>query len=234
MTDQAALIERIVKDVLEQLQSRPVAPSPSPTTTAKPAPTPSTNTIGLTDVVITAAVLDKSPLKSGSRLVIAPKAVVTPSARDWLRERKITFTRATSQTSATSSSPARWQLFVSTVTPTVRSLIEQVSRSQRDWQRQLTGSAQDTAESVIRAISTAESQRIFVISSAAEGIACRVNRNAKVRAAVVATREQLQSVEQDLCPNVILVNPAAKSLMDLRHLVQACVLLPTPRIPDGF
>lgn len=229
------MIERIVKDVLEQLQSRSVALSPSPaqSTPARPA-SPAADTIGLTDVVITAAVLDKSPLKAGSRLVIAPKAVVTPSARDWLRERKITFSRAASQSAAPLTTSAQWQLLVSTVTPTVRSLIDQVSRSHRDWRRQLTGAAQDTAESVIRAISAAESQRVFVISSTAEAIACRVNRNSKVRAAVVATRDQLLAIEQSLSPNVIVVNPVAKSLMDLRHLVQACAQLPAPCVPDGF
>lgn len=249
----SALIERIVANVLEQIQA-PGATAPS-TSSSAPAPvltsTPahrsasrkeaelsataasdSTEPLRLTDAVITAAVLEKAGVSGQPTLVVAPKAVLTPSAHDWLRQRRISWTRQLPGQQPGAAKNARWQLLATGITPTVRSLLDQMSRSHRDWERQLCGNVSELVELAGRLVTTAEVERVFVISKAAELVCCRVNRQRPIRAAVVYSVDHLKSIEADVAPNVVLVNPVKKSLMELRHLVQACSLLPPPQTPE--
>ncbi len=263
MSHDTAFIDRIVAGVLDQLQSpaksiaapasailpppqMPASPAPQSaavtqtpastaiTATVTPVKAVSASPVNLNTPVVTAAVLDKAAIPPGSLLLVGPKSVLTPSAHDWLRHRKISWKRSngTASPSAGSGDLARWQLLVSTVTPTVRSLLDQVTRSHADWKRQLLGGPDEIVEVSVRLLATAEAQRVFVIAGAAEAMACRANRNTRVRAAVIATADQLKIVETELAPNLIVVNPAAKSLMELRHLVRACSLLPAPKPPE--
>lgn len=104
MVQKAADIERIVRDVLADLGLVPAgsAPSaPASTTTAEPAaptpsptkqPTPATRPPGdvvVADRVVTLAGIG-TRLASARRLVVPPRAVVTPAVRDELRRRNVT------------------------------------------------------------------------------------------------------------------------------------------------
>lgn len=196
-------------------------------------PVPS-KTVGLTQSVVTAATLEGLMLSAGATVLLAPKTILTPSANDWLRERKIAWSRSSG---AVKASPGKaggghWQLLASTVTPTVRSLLEQMNRSYRDWRQQLVGGLAETAESAVRLIATAEADRVLVVINSAEALACIANRNGRVRAAVVQSADHLRTVEEEFSPNVVVINPAIRSLMELRHLVQVCADLPAPRLPS--
>lgn len=240
MAYDSALIERIVANVLEQLQT-PLAVRPSAESVAtvhnvatvpaivKPAAPAPPVELGISERVVTAAVLEKLSLPNGVTLLVSPKAVITPSAHDLLKQRKIRWTRTKTNTvSSKSTATVRWQLLVSTVTPTVRTLLDHVSRSLSDWRRQLVGASSEAIDITSRTISTAEVERIFVITNAAEFVACEVNRNPKVRAAVVSTAEQLRQVEEQLSPNVWVMNPHLRSYMELRQIVHACATLGIP------
>ncbi|MBI1349351.1 hypothetical protein GC163_24045 [bacterium] len=232
MAIDSALIERIVANVLEQLQPaaavrpliEPVAPAP---VISKPTAPVSPAELGISDRVVTAAVLEKLALPNGVTLLVSPKAVITPSAHDVLKQRKIRWTRTKSATATTMalSTPVRWQILVSAVTPTVRTLLDHVSRSLSGWRRQLVGTSNEVIEIAGRAVSTADVDRVLILAQAAELVACETNRNAKVRAAVISSAEQLRSVETQMSPNVWVLNPQLRSYMELRQIVQACAAL---------
>lgn len=230
MAHDSALVERIVASVLEQLQSRGAARVESPAPTAAPLKA-EPKELGLTHAVVTAAVLEQLTIPAGATLLVGPKTVLTPSAHDWLRQRQIAWKRSRTAVSSAAGDGARWHLLASTVTPTVRSLLDQVSRSHASWKRQLVGTAAEATETAVRSIATAETERVFVITGQADVVSCRANRNDRVRSAVIQSAEHLRGIEASLSPNVVVLDPQAKSLMELRQIVQACAVLGAPRPP---
>lgn len=230
MAHDSALVERIVASVLEQLQSRGVPRVESPVPAVAPLQA-EPKELGLTDAVVTAAVLEHLTIPGGATLLVGPKTVLTPSAHDWLRQRQVAWKRSRTSVTSAVNHATRWQLLASTVTPTVRSLLDQVSRSHASWKRQLVGTAAEATETAVRSIATAETERVFVITSQADMVACRANRNDRVRAAVIQSAEHLRGIEANLSPNVVVLDPQAKSLMELRQIVQACAVLSAPRAP---
>jgi hypothetical protein len=220
-----ALIERIVANVLQQLQ-----PAPAPRTEVavkSAAPTKPATEIELLLPVITADVLEDR-VHSGQSVRIGQKSLLTPSAHDWLRTRRIVWKRAERFASVGGTTGARWQLLVTTVTPAVRTLQDTARRDAPGWKQELLGTATEAADAATRLVCTADADRVLVISQAAEAVACRANRNAAVRGAVVWSVDHLRSVEAQLAPNVIVLNPTGKSFIELRNLWRACAPLGKP------
>ena len=114
----------------------------------------------------------------------------------------------------------------------VRSLLDTMQRSHPDWRTHLSGNATEVVEHAVRSLTTGEANRVLVTSTAAELIACRANRHERIRAVVVQSAEHLRTVEPELSPNLVVVNPQARSLMELRHLVQTCSGLGPAQTPD--
>jgi hypothetical protein len=219
-----ALIDRIVANVLEQLQpATPRAVTPATTATRPSA-------VQLTQAVITADVLNKA-VSPGQAVQIGTRSLLTPSARDWLRQHQIMWSRAAGNSDARVDRAAslRGQLLLSTVTPAVRGAVDSLFRSVRHWQRQVVGPARDAAEIAVRSLATAECDRVLITSREAELVACLANRQAAVRAAVVSSADHVQRLEASLSPNLWVVDPTAKSLMELRNLFRSCVALGKPQ-----
>lgn len=217
----------------------PVAAAPkaaAPTAAQPSAPAVVTNTaveVGLMDAVITAATLEGLKLPSGAQVIVSPKSILTPSAHDWLRQRNVIWRKQRSTPKPGSNAPVgQWQLLASSVPPMVRSLLDTMQRSHPDWRTQLTGSAAEVVEQAVRLLTTGEVNRLLVTSTSAELIACRANRHERIRAVVVQSAEQLRTVEPELSPNLVVVNPQARSLMELRHLVQTCSGLGPAQVLD--
>ena len=219
-----ALIDRIVANVLEQLQ--PAAPR---AVTPPAAATPSA-VVQLSQAVITADVLSAA-VKPGQTVQIGANSLLTPSARDWLRQHQIVWTRTTGQPDerAGAAVAMRGQLLLSTVTPAVRGAVDSLFRSVRNWQRQVVGPAREATEIAVRAIATADCDRVLITSRDAELVACLANRHQAVRAAVVTSAEHVQRLESSWSPNLWVVDPTARSLMELRNLFRACTALGKPQ-----
>lgn len=235
MTLDPALIDRIVTNVLEQIRTPPGPRAVTPTSALPVTPTPPTKPAtsasaampsaeyGVTDNIVTAAVLEQLRFPSGSALVVGPKSILTPSAHDWLRQRKVSWKRGRTEVAASATSATgAWRLLAATVTPTVRSLLDHVSRAHPGWRRELTGKPQETVDVATRLITTAEAQRLLIITQSAELVAGLANRGDKVRAAVIASAERLRHVMTEWNCNVVVVSPEGRSLMELRAIVQTC------------
>jgi hypothetical protein len=215
-----ALIEQIVTQVLAQLQ-------PTVAVRAEAAPTPATTEIALEHAVITAEVLS-GKVQSGQTLRIGTKSVLTPTAHDWLRERRIRWQRA--GRSLASATTMRRLLLIGTVTPAVRSVRESLS----NWKQELLGTPMELAEAAVRGIASGEAEMVVAISDAADVVACRANRNNRVRAAVPTSLEHVQLLVEHLGPNVLVINPRGRSFVELRNLVRAIAALNAPQPPANW
>ena len=234
-----ALIEQIVSNVLAQLQPasvRPVTESPKSTlktmaveklmTVEKPA------VIELTASVITADLLEATA-RAGQPLKIGRRSILTPSARDWLHTKRMDWSRIDKLAvggSSMTKGAARWQLIVQTVTPTVKALQDGLKRQPEGWKIELVGQPVEAVTLAIGAISKAKHDGVAILSEYAEIIACRANRNERVRAAVISDRKQLELTMQHLGVNVVCINPNGRTFIELRNLLRDCAAK-RPQVP---
>jgi hypothetical protein len=151
-----------------------------------------------------------------SRLVVAPKAVITPAAKDLLKERRI----AISRTAATA--PANRPALVIGVTDTAfdpAALLHMVSPAASSVERLAkTGVATVVAE-VAEAV-TKEGRLGLVFSGQPHVAACLANRRPGVRAAVARDREEVAQAVGSLSLNLLVVDPASRSLFQLGQMVK--------------
>jgi hypothetical protein len=223
-----ALIDRIVANVLEQLQPA------TPRAVMKAAPIQNATAVALPDAVITADILSAA-VKPGQTVQIGTKSLLTPSAKDWLRQHQIDWRRGSTTDSGkgTMSPSLRGQLLLSTVNTTVRGAADSVFRALSNWQRQIGGSAKEVVETAIRSITAAECHRVLITSRDAELVACLANRHASVRAAVAMSADHVRRMDARLSPNVIVIDPTERSFVELRNLFRACAMLGTPKKAQG-
>jgi hypothetical protein len=225
-----ALIDQIVSNVLAQLQPAPVRP-----VIEEPKPQSKPSVIELTAPVITAEILSET-VRVGIPLRIGRKSILTPSARDWLHTKKITWSRSEQFSVASDSAMkhvGRWQLIVQTITPNVRSLQDAIKRQPEGWKMELVGQPLEAATQAATVIGTAERDGVAVLSEYAEVIACRANRNERVRAAVISDRKQLELTRQHLGVNVVCINPNGRTFIELRNLLRDCAAM-KPTAPTGW
>ena len=235
------LIEQIVSNVLAQLQPvsvRPVVESPKSTTKTTTVVKPVAEkpaVIELTASVITAGLLEETA-RVGQPLKIGRRSILTPSARDWLHTKRIDWSRIDKLAaggSATAKLAARWQLIVQSVTPTVKALHDGLKRQPEGWKIELVGQAVEAATLAIGSISKAEHDGVVILSEFAEIVACRANRNERVRAAVVSDRKQLELTMRHLGANVICINPNGRTFIEMRNLLRDCAAK-RPQVPAGW
>jgi len=209
------LIEQIVANVLAQLQ-------PAAASRAEGMASLATE-VQLDHPIITADVLEDR-VRNGQLVQIGAKSILTPSARDWLRENNIRWQRA-GRTSANAVAASRRILLIGTVTPAVRNLREALT----GWKQELLGRPAELAEAAVRAIASGDAELVVAVSEAADVVACRANRNDRVRAAVVTSVEHLHLLAEHLGPNVLVINPRGRSFVELRNLLRALAALPAPK-----
>ncbi|HET6423340.1 MAG TPA: hypothetical protein VFG20_06635 [Planctomycetaceae bacterium] len=238
MATDSALIDRIVSNVLAQLQpsgssravmteSKPVEPAPA-AADEKPAG------IELLDPVITAKLL-QDRAGSATLLRFGPKSLLTPSARDWLHTRKIAWSReSTPAVTGTNASTAKRRWLISTMTPTVRAVQSTLARDFPAWNCDLIGKATEAVEAITRLITTAEAELVIVSSDRADLIACYANRSTKVRAAVASSAEAVTASGKTLGANVVVFDPTGKSYIELRNILRSCAVLGRPQPPLGW
>lgn len=237
MATDSALIDRIVSNVLAQLQpsgaSRAMTSESIPVEStvareSKPA------AIELHDPVITAKLL-QDRATTASVLRFGPKSLLTPSAHDWLRARKLAWSRdAGASINSTTSSASKRRVLISTVTPTVRSVQSTLSRELPGWGCDLVGKATEAVETATRLLATAEAELVVAFSDRAELIACYANRSTKIRAAVVSSIETLTVMAKSLGANLLAIDPTGRSYIELRNILRTCAALGRPQPPLGW
>ena len=242
-----ALIDEIVTNVLAKLQpiaARPISPPPKPFSVEPlkviPAVTPlpveaKPATIELLAPVITADLLENS-VRPGQALRVGRTSILTPSARDWLNSNRTAWSRQDKHSSHSgpgSVAKIRWQIILQTVTPTVRALHDGLRRLSDGWKIELVGQPLEAATLATNLVSTAECDGVVIFTEQAELIACRANRNERVRAAVLQNSKQWEQVIRTLSANVVCINPLGTTFIELRNLLRDCSGT-KPRPPAGW
>ncbi len=224
------LIQQIVAKVLAELQ-----PSPARVVVSEAISQPTLSAIELNVPVITASLLEER-VRGGSSVKIGRASILTPAAHDWLNAKKIAWNRgekSAARSIAAGKGTPKWQLILQSITPTVKALQDGMKRRADGWCIELVGQPVEAASLATAAINTAERDGVAIVSEYAEIIACRANRNERVRAAVVSDRNQLELTRQHLGVNVLCINPAGRSFIELRNLLSD-FSSGRPKVPAGW
>lgn len=220
------LIDSIVAGVLDRLRgsSAPQTSgaqqlaklSPPP---AAPAPKPaSSDPLHLSDRVITQALLQEK-LKGAKSVRFAPKAILTPTARDYLRTNWIEWAYATKQ-SAEKKSSAAGPLAVLIVrsTPAVERVITDLLPSART---ELLGCPDDAAKLAAAEIARGGIAKALIFAEQTHRAACLANRTEVVKAVAVRDALDAAQIKKQLRANVWCVDPTARGYFELRNVVKA-------------
>ena len=212
-----ALIDRIVADVLAALNvgqaSRlPVEP-PSSAGQARRLPH-----AFIPDRVVTAAVLeDAAP--AGQLVRLVPNAVLTPSARDYLRTHGLKVERAAADDGAGAGS---WLALVVTP-PTGGPRV--LGDAAAGWRSELCGDAAEAAEKAVSAVCRGDAAGVAVLTDRPEFVAHRVNRNDRLVAVTLRDAAAVKRIRKtwpdgERPPNVVCVDPTGLGTFALRTLLK--------------
>ncbi|QDT52589.1 hypothetical protein Pan44_06010 [Caulifigura coniformis] len=216
MTVDSSLVDRIVHGVLQQLRTpgpfaaKPVPPAAAPL--SAPAPRPAAD-CRIGQPVITARLIEELVPKTATGVVVAQRAVVTPAALDVVRARKLTIRREAAAAPETSP-PARTLTVIVRNTPAV----ERLGRQNR-WRRELLGCPDDAAALAISTLSRGDADRVVIFAAQSHRAACLANRNSAVKAAAIASFDDLRSVLEQLRVNVLCVDPTGRTDFELTRII---------------
>lgn len=189
---------------------------------------PSDASVVLTDKVITADLL-AAKVKGKAAVGIAAGAILTPTAKDYLRQNQISVHRA-STSAASTKQGSKWRTIVLTHSSAVENALTDLEQQTgARWSQELSTSLTDSVKDAISSLCRADAAGVVLFASAAEKAACLANRNQKVRAAAVQDVNHLRDVISQMGPNLICVNPKQKSFIELRNLIKTFVKAGIPR-----
>ncbi len=174
----------------------------------------------LLDSVITADLL--AAKAKGQRVVeVGTKAIVTPSAKDWLRQHKVELKRIVLSSPVLSVRPKRMAI-VQTGGAAVERVIEDARRAGvSNWRRELVGPAEDAAKLAISAICRGEAVSVVVFSNQPDKVACLANRNEDVRAVAVFSVADVERVQAALSCNVFVISVGSRSSVELTRQLRS-------------
>jgi ribose 5-phosphate isomerase RpiB len=204
-------VEQIVREVLSRLGGKPDANVVGPSSPV--------NELAVGESVVTVATLG-GRLGGIRRLVVSPRAVVTPSARDLLKENNVTLVR-----SLRTATPPAVRIALATAGTTFDvSEIVRLLRQNRAEVEQLasTGVAQVTRE---LAEEVGKSGKLGVlITPEITPAVCIANRHRGVRAARAASRGEANEIVKAVGANFVIVDPAHRSRFEVQRIVEAFCL----------
>ena len=222
MTPGSAEIEQIVREVLARLDLRADQPETLPVNGTASNPPAATNAVAadsltLAERVITADLLSRR--LNGVRQVVLPAgAIVTPSAKDLLRERNIGWSFGAAKSPAAASGGRT--LFVGVAdskfcpAALVRGLAKQGIQVQQVASAGLVAVTQELGEQV--ALSGALA---LLLTGSTAAAVCLANRRRGVRAIQAGTMEQLVAGIEAVGANLLIIDPVATSYFQLQRTI---------------
>jgi hypothetical protein len=221
----ANLIDQIVVEVLLQLRQRlDSARSSSNTKDPKGSiPTQTVKPIELPDAVITEETL-KQQAKPGASIRVSAGAILTPTARDYIRSHRISLCPDERNGPAGSASDfGPGTIIASHLPEVVQSFIADVRKQSRtSWIVEMESGLQQVVDRVRSVICRGESKQALVFVKSPHKVACLVNRNPNCRAAVVESGEEVRRVRAEFGANVICVNLQQPTFIGLRDVLRTC------------
>lgn len=219
----SSLIDQIVDGVLKQLAGGVTAPQAN-AGSKKPEQAPA-NSIVLTEKVITAELLEERAAPGG--VVIVPaKAIITPAARDVIKQRGLQVEHGTTSKSASPKQPSAHSpqpstsplLIIVHNTDAVSRLWEDLKGT---WKRELTGCPDDAAKLAIAELSRGGASQVLILAQQTFRAACLANRNEKVKAVPVDSIGDIKSARKQIRVNTWCLDPTGKSWFELRNILKS-------------
>ena len=216
----AEQLDRIVNMVVERLRrmpsetERPAGAAPRKLATIHEVERGKidTSTLALSEKVVTAAAL-ADRLTGVTRVLVAQGSIVTPSARDELRARKIHLQYGASPVRSAGSplviGSDQKQIAASAA---AGSLAAHVLPHDNCWKNLL--------DTVAREISGSRKLGVL-ISGHAAAAACTANRNAQLRAIVGSAAEGVVSDKRQIGANLLVIDPHGRGLFQVSRIVAA-------------
>jgi hypothetical protein len=210
-------VELIVQRVLEHLAT-PGRGAPAAVPAADAPPAPALQGFRISTQVVTQAVLAES-VNGSTTVRIGHKAIITPSALDFVRQRGIEIVREPAAVMVNTG--ARWQVIVTTSHPHIAPAVEGLQQFGIKCVSRLSGLPAEAAAQVTSAICRGDADKVVVFTAEPELVACLVNRNERIRAAAVADAAALVRTQRELRPNVLAIDPSNRGIHELRTLLKA-------------
>jgi len=180
------------------------------------------------DNVVTAGTLS-AQLGNARAVVFGPKTVLTPTAREFIRQNEIQWSRG-DRTITTQTNATRCHALIVNSTSAVKRAIADTSSVDSSQANSVTDAAQQAVSMICRS----DCDAVVVFSDVAETIACLANRNRKVRGVVVSSANDAKSQQKLLGSNVLAVKPSLLSYVEVRNVLRAVAGGGVPVAPDGW
>lgn len=224
------LLDSIVAGVLDRLRKpsapqsltsgkRPPSENETQLSTTPRAADAARSPVVLSDRVVTESILE-AKRNDATVIHFAPKAVLTPSARDYLRRNAIEWAYAEGPQAKSPSTSNALAVLVVRATPAVESLIADLLASAR---KEVPGCPDDAAALAISEISRGGFTCAILFTEQTHRAACLANRHTSVKAVAVRDANDVRAVRQQLRANVWCVDPTGRSRFELMNVVKAIV-----------
>jgi ribose 5-phosphate isomerase RpiB len=217
-------IERIVGEVLARLGTAAAVRVDRPHSQPSPA-SGSVSELKLDDKVVSAATL-KDRLSGVQRLIVSARAVVTPSARDLLRENNVSLVRTLKSASvgallALAGLDSRFD-----TAGLVRVLQQRGTTVQPVESAEFNGAF----ETISRAINESGKLGVALTNQVATAV-CVANRHRGVRAAAASNRGEIENIIHELGANLLVLDTARRGMLEIERMVVAFVASPQRDCP---
>lgn len=190
-------IERLVREVLARLA--PAAAPPSP------VPSPSTTELWLEQPVVSVSDIERR-LKGVQTVVVSPRTIITPAAKDLLHERRIPIRRTTTPQAKPVATNATLLLGVAETTFEPAILIDYLARHAVRVE-QIARSGLKTVVAELADEVAMSGRRAWLLTESTHQAACLANRSSGVWAIVANHRGELELARKSIQPNFIITNP---------------------------
>ena len=189
--------------------------------------------LALNDKVISEATL-ANRLDGVRRLSVTARAVVTPSARDILKEKNVALVRSLPVTAS-----AAGHLIVAACGKRIESIIDITnliaSLRQRgiDVEQLKNDDIGKITSDLAEKFSHSEIRGVLLTDQTAVAV-CVTNRNPAVRAAAVESRGEVNEVVQNLGTNLLIINPLRHGQTHVQRIVEAFAAMPAQACPTDL
>lgn len=221
----AARIEGIVREVLRRLTGSATLQASTPTvnpaclTTNSNSTTATDNSVFECQEKLIALETLRGKLGNVKTLRLKPKTIVTPSARDELRDRKINivFDLNAGEHNEHKNGPSTI-LLGTTCRSTGNKLKEQIGANGKQVQLHVDTSASQVAKTIGDGLSNGIPG--LIVTDRPHTAACIANRNGNVRAVVIRDQSELTDAKTDLNPNCVVLNSNRIGQINLSTILQ--------------
>lgn len=206
------LIERIVRDVMRQMQPAVASMNAVVSESAQTAP------LKIDSRVISEVVL-KDAEAAGRRVELTPGAIITPSGRDFIRQYgvQVASRTGTDQTASQVGAASGGRYVISIGSH--RSV--DAAAAAAGW----SGIAATTEhEAAATALQKSRQGLVACCGGEPSVVACLLNRHAEIRAAVVSRTTNLTTIRSLMNPQVVCIDPTEWTVGELMRLLRGLSL----------